>query len=220
MLYLSSYMLGDYGDRLLSMAGGHGARMAVLTNALDAIPLEAQLNHARTKFDPLTYFLQSGFDPSLLDLRRYFGRRQDLADILKQYRVIWALGGNSFLLRRAMRDSGFDAILYDMLENDVVYAGWSAGVCVAGDRMDAVAVMDEPNATAPGYVTSDPINTGLGLLPYTIIPHYESDHPETSAASKSVRWAKDHGVEYVALRDGEVILENQGRIEILPKLHL
>lgn len=75
MLYLSSYLLGDHGDRLLSMAGGQGARMAVIINALDAIPLDAQLNHARTKFDPLTYFLQNGFDPSLLDLRRYFGRR-------------------------------------------------------------------------------------------------------------------------------------------------
>lgn len=119
-----------------------------------------------------------------------------------------------------MPDSGFDIILVDLLESDVVYAGWSAGACVAGDRMEAVAVMDEPDATAPGHVTNDPLKTGLGLLPYTIIPHHESDHPEASAAGKAVSWARDHGVEYVALQDGEVIVENQGRIEILPKLYL
>ncbi len=37
-----------------------------------------------------------------------------------------------------MRDSGFDVILEDLLKSDVVYAGWSAGSCVAGDRMDVV----------------------------------------------------------------------------------
>ncbi|HEX7858467.1 MAG TPA: Type 1 glutamine amidotransferase-like domain-containing protein [Sphingobium sp.] len=218
MLYLSSYMLGDHADRLLAMAGGAGARMAVLTNALDAIPLEAQLNFVRTKYDPLTYFFQNGFDPSLFDLRRYFGRPHELASLLRQYRIIWALGGNSFLLRRAMRDSGFDTILPDLLKRGIVYAGWSAGACVAGDLMSAVAAMDEPNVTAPGYLTTDPIETGLGLLPYQIIPHYESDHPETSAARGAVEWAMKHGVKYVPLRDGEVIIENRGHVDFLPKL--
>ncbi|WP_189338408.1 Type 1 glutamine amidotransferase-like domain-containing protein [Sphingobium sp. SCG-1] len=192
--------------------------MAVLTNALDAIPLEAQLSFAKTNYDPLIYFLQNGFDPSLIDLRRYFGRPRDLASLLRQYRIIWALGGNSFLLRRAMRDSGFDTILPDLLECGIVYAGWSAGACVAGDFMSAVAVMDEPDATAPGYISTDPIETGLGLLPYQIIPHHESDHPEASAAREAVNWAIKHGLKYVPLRDGEVIVKNGGYVEVLPKL--
>lgn len=211
-------MLGDHAERLLSMVGGAGARMAVLTNALDAIPLEAQLDFARTKYDPLTYFLQNGFDPSLFDLRRYFGRVNDLANLLEKYQVIWALGGNSFLLRRAMRDSGFDTILPDLLRRGIVYAGWSAGACVAGDLMTAVALMDEPNITAPGYLTVDPLEAGLGLLPYQIIPHYDSDHPEAAAANTAVEWAIKHGVKHVALRDGEVIVENTGLIDVLPRL--
>lgn len=67
-LYLSSLMLGDHGNRLLEMTGV-GARMAVITNALDYIPLEAQLEYARTNLDIVSYFVEAGFDPSLVDLR-------------------------------------------------------------------------------------------------------------------------------------------------------
>lgn len=217
-LYLSSYMLGDHSHKLLEMAGGSGARMAIITNALDAIPLEAQLDYARNKSDVLIYCLENGFDPSFIDLRRYFGRPDDLALILGRYSVIFAVGGNSFLLRRAMRDSGFDTIITGLLKRGIVYAGWSAGACVAGDRLEAIALMDEPDAKAPGYLTTDVLETGLGLIPKTIIPHYESDHPEGPAALEAVSWARSRGIEHIALRDGEVIvLENQ-RLEVLPAL--
>ncbi len=33
-LYLSSFWLGDHADLLLDMAGGPGARMAIITNAI------------------------------------------------------------------------------------------------------------------------------------------------------------------------------------------
>jgi dipeptidase E len=72
-LYLSSMMIGDHPDVLLDLVGGRGGRLAVITNALDAIPLEAQLHYAQTCFDPLIYFRGFGFDASLLDLRNYFG---------------------------------------------------------------------------------------------------------------------------------------------------
>src|ERR1700689_936625 len=70
-LYLSSYLLGDHADRLIAMAG-RGARMAVITNALDAIDIEGRLKCTRTPFDPVAYFAGSGFDASLVDLRYYF----------------------------------------------------------------------------------------------------------------------------------------------------
>lgn len=214
-LYLSSYMLGDHHDRLFEMVGGTGARMAVVTNALDAIPLEAQLDYARTTFDPIAYFSDNGFDPSFVDLRRYFGRPDDLHKLLCRYRIIWALGGNTFLLRRAMRDSGFDVMLDGLLDRGIVYAGWSAGACVAGDRLEAVAIMDEPDAAAPGYVTTDRLDAGMGLVPFTIIPHYDSPHPEAELAGKSVAWAKERGIDHVALRDGDAVIRQGDQIEIL-----
>jgi dipeptidase E len=120
--YLSSYMLGDHADRLLEMVA-EPRRMIIVTNALDAIPLEAQLRYARETFDPVRYFADAGFDPTPIDLRKYFGRKDELRDVLLRQNVIWALGGNSFLLRRAMRASGFDEVLPALLEAGVVYAG-------------------------------------------------------------------------------------------------
>jgi dipeptidase E len=218
MLYLSSYLIGDHPDRLLSMAGGPGARMAIITNALDNIPLEAQLDHTRKTFDPVAYFGGHGFDPSLVDLRHYFGRPVQLREVLLRHRVVWALGGNTFLLRRAMRESGFDAILGSLLDEGVVYAGWSAGACVAGDSLRAVGVMDEPNATAPGYPSDEPIWDGLRLVPFTIIPHFRSEHREAALAEMAVQWAVEQGIEYVALRDGEVLLKTDEEPRLLPRM--
>ena len=217
-LYLSSNGLGDHADVLLEMAGGTGARMAIITNALDAIPIEAQIAYLRVRPDPLIAYAECGFDPALIDLRRFFGRPADLATVLRRYRIIFALGGNSFLLRRAMRDSGFDAIIGDLLAEGIVYGGFSAGACVISDDMRAVAVMDSPEERAPGYLSDDPIMTGLGLVPFTIIPHVDSDHAEAELAAKSVAFAQAHSIRHVALRDGEVVVRRGDVVQTLPKL--
>lgn len=216
-LYLSSYMLGDHGERLLAMAGGRGARVAVITNALDFIPLEAQLEYTRTQFDPVAYFAEHGLDPSLLDLRFYFGRSAALREVLRRHRVVWALGGNAFLLRRAMRESGFDEIVHDLLSDGLVYAGWSAGACVAGDSLRAIGLMDDPDVTAPGYGPGEPVWDGLGLVPFTIVPHHASDHPETTAAASAVAWAMERGIAHRALRDGDVLVADAGEPTVLPR---
>ena len=217
-LYLSSVMAGDHVDRLIALAGGRGARMAVITNALDYIPLAAQLEYTRTHFDPMIYFADNGFDPSLLDLRFYFGRPAALRSVLLRHKVIWALGGNAFLLRRALRESGFDDIIGDVLGEGVIYAGWSAGACVAGDSLRAIGLMDDPTVSAPGYASAEPIWEGLGLVPFTIIPHHRSEHPEAPAAEKAAEWALSNGVDFRALSDGDVLLlAENGEPTLLPR---
>ena len=115
-LYLSSVMIGDHPERLLDMSGGRGSRMAIIPNALDYISFEGRLAHMQREFDPIIYFGDAGFDPSIVDLRYYFGRTEDLRRVLLRHKVIWALGGNAFLLRRAMQDSGFDTIIQNIVE--------------------------------------------------------------------------------------------------------
>jgi dipeptidase E len=216
-LYLSSMMLGDHRDRLLAMAGGRGARMAVIANALDNIPLEAQLEYARTRMDTIAYFAGQGFDPSPLDLRFYFGRAAALRDVLLRHRIVWATGGNAFLLRRAMLESGFDEVVRDLFGEGLIYAGWSAGACVAGTSLRPIGLMDVPDVTAAGYEPGEPLWEGLGLVPFTIIPHHSSDHPEAPAAERAVEYATAHGIEHVALRDGDVLVSDGGKPELLPR---
>lgn len=214
-IYLSSYLLGDHADRLLGLAGGPGARMAIITNALDYIPFDDQLAFARSEQDIDEYFAGYGFDPSIVDLRRYFGRRDALKSMLLRHKVIWAVGGNAFLLMRAMRESGFDEIVGDLLQQGVIYAGWSAGACVAGDDLRAVGQMDEPNVSARGYTTADPIWRGLGLVPFSILPHFQSDHLEARSASAAAAWATERHIAHRTLRDGDVLLALDGSEPVL-----
>jgi dipeptidase E len=207
--------IGDHPERLLAMSGGEGARMAVVTNALDHLSFEDRLSHVQTKFDPMIYFGDAGFDPSIVDLRNYFGRRSGLQRVLSRHQVVWALGGNAFLLRRAMQASGFDLIIHDLLAEGLVYSGWSAGACVAGDSLRPIALMDEPEKLAAGYPDAPPIWKGIGLVPYTVIPHYRSEHPESDAAEAAVEWATANGYNHVALRDGEVIVSDGGELHVL-----
>lgn len=192
--------------------------MAIISNALDSIGLDDQLAFTRSQFDPDEYFASHGFDPSLIDLRRYIGRQEALRSMLLRHKVIWVLGGNAFLLRRAMRESGFDTIVGELLANGMVYAGWSAGACVVGDSLRAVSIMDEPEASAPGYLTDEVIWEGLALVPFAILPHYKSDHPEAPQAAQAVDWAVKQQVPFRALRDGDVIIvENGGAPTLLER---
>ena len=217
-LYLSSMMIGDHPERLLEMAGGEGSRLAIIPNALDYIPIVDQINYARDQFNPMVYFGQQGFDPSIVDLRYYFGRPSDLREVLIRHRVIWSLGGNAFLLRRAMYESGFDDVVTSLLEDGVVYSGWSAGACVAGESLRPITLMDDPFQIAPGYPVTEAPMDGLGLIPFSIVPHYRSNHPEAQAAERAVVWAEKNGVEAVALRDGDVLVRDGEATSVLPRM--
>ena len=127
--YLSSYRMGDRVDDLVRMTGA-GGRVAVISNALDVIPMEARRAYARTVYDQLAAFEDLGLAAQDVDLRDYFGRPEALAARLEDVALVWAVGGNSFLLRRALRESGLDGIIHRRLaEDSLVYGGYSAGAC-------------------------------------------------------------------------------------------
>ena len=216
-LYLSSMLLGDHVTRLNVMAGPN-ARMAIITNALDYIPVIDRILYAQTQFDAVHYFNDNGFDASLIDLRYYFGRPAVLRELLLRYRVVWALGGNAFLLRRAMNESGFDGFIAELLDNDgLIYSGWSAGACVAGASLRGVDLMDKPDVEADGYTAGKIIWEGLQLVPFTIVPHYRSDHVESAAAERAVQFLETHGLPFIAICDGDVIVKDNGDISVLQR---
>ena len=155
-LYLSSYRMGDHFDALIEMAG-QGARVAVISNALDFIPLQARLDYARNVHDPLDDFRRAGLEATDLDLRRYFGEPVGLRQALAAFDLVWAVGGNAFLLMRAMRQSGFDKAITRLAgEERLVYGGWSAGAVVAGPSLRGIELMDDPHVVAEGYDPEPP----------------------------------------------------------------
>ena len=214
-LYLSSFRFGDHFDALARMAGP-GARAAVISNALDFIPVQARLDYARTIHDPLEDLRKAGMRVVDLDLRRYFGQPALLERALGEFDLVWAVGGNAFLLRRAMRQSGFDRLIGTLVRQDrIMYGGWSAGAVVAGPFLRGLELMDDPGVLAEGY-DSPVVWAGLGLIDICIVPHVGSDHPEAAAAEQVVaRLIQDH-VAFQPLGDGDVIVADGDDWRLLP----
>lgn len=52
----------------------------------------------------------------------------------------------------------------------------------------------------------EPILEGLGVLPYMVLPHYKSDHPESAAIDREVEYCITEKIPFVVLRDGETLI--------------
>lgn len=213
-LYLSSYRLGNYVDRLRSLLP-IAPKVAVIENALDLFSQDARCAYKAEVYDPYDEFMDLGFDASELDLRCYFGGQAGLADRLRQVDLVWVLGGESFVLRRAMAASGFDVEIAELLRsNSLAYGGFSAGAVAATPSLRGIDIIDDPHTVPEGY-PMDVVWDGLGLTNFAIVPHYRSDHPETEKAERAKAYFEEHRIAHETLADGEVIVRSGDDIEIL-----
>jgi dipeptidase E len=207
-LYLSSMDFGTHPERLVALAG-RGARVAIVMNALDNFPDE-RAHFLATGKQALEHL---GFVANELDLRNYFDAPGRLAQALESTGLIWVNGGNTFLLRSAMVRSGFDAVVRALLDIDqLAYGGFSAGVCAITPSLRGIEFLDDPDALADGY-SREPIWDGLALIDYHVAVHYRTG--EREPIQQTVRYYREHNMPYVALRDGEVLIVEPGRTELL-----
>ena len=211
-LYLSSERLGERAGALLAIVGGK--RVAVIANGYDSASALAREIYRAEMYDPMAEFRALGLVPDEIDLRAHFGDADSLRQRLEAYDLAWVMGGNSFVLRRAMKQSGFDTIIRERLAADsIAYGGYAAGAVVAGPTLRGLELMDDPFELPEGY-DETLIWTGLGLTPFAIVPHYRSAHPEAASAEKVVSYMRARRTRYRALSDGEVIVQT-GHLERL-----
>jgi dipeptidase E len=204
-LYLSSYGLGENPSALSDLAG-KAPRTAVIFNARDAYRGE-RLKHQAQEFGALSSL---GFSCEELDLRSYFGDSDALRTRLADYDLVFAVGGNTFVLARAMTEAGFGAAIREQLnENRIVYGGYSAGACVVGPDLDGCHLIDEPDAVADGY-SADVRPHALGWVPWRIVPHWRSEHEESPLAELAVAHLLEAGLPFQTLRDGQAFIVNDG----------
>jgi dipeptidase E len=196
--YLSSFHVGDRSEDLQRLAAGR--RIGLVPNALDYAEPEVARHRNALGLEELRAL---GIDVETLDLRDYF-IRDDIADALATFGGVWVRGGNTFVLRQAMRLSGFDEALTRLDGYDFLYGGYSAGVCVLAPTLRGLQQVDDP--TVIPYSNSSVIWEGLGFLDYLILPHYKSDHPESAAIDREVDYCTRNGIPFRTLRDGEVII--------------
>ena len=199
-LYLSSNGVGEHPAELQELVGS-GRRAAVIFNARDASG--DRLGHRDAEYSALG---ELGFTCEELDLRKYFDDHAGLRSRLAEFELVWAVGGNTFVLARAMTESGFGAAIAEaMAANQIVYGGYSAGACVTGPDLDGCHLIDEPNAVADGYSSSTEPQT-LGWVPWRIVPHWRSEHEESPLAEIAVAYLLESGLPFQTLRDGQAFV--------------
>lgn len=203
-LYLSSYKLGTKIDELKNWITENNNKIGIIDNAKDGFSDRVRSQQGTLK--DIIQLEEIGFKVTQLNLKDYFGKPIELRSFLKDFQAFYVVGGNTFILRKAMKLSGFDEYLKKVSQNpNYLYAGYSAGVCVLCENMEAIAIMDEPEVNP--YDNSTPLYSGIGLLNYALIPHYESDHPETELANQAVSFCRQNKIPYKTLKDGDVIIE-------------
>jgi dipeptidase E len=201
-LYLSSFRTGAHSEQLLRLLAC-GRRTALIPNALDGLP--ADVREAGLERD-LKDLHEIDLDVTITDLRQ-----PHAAESLADFDLLWVRGGNVFMLRRVLADSGSDAVLVDLLRSDaVIYGGYSAGACVLAPDLRGLELVDDPG------VVATPITTGLGLIDRPFVPHVRSPgHPETAACDAESAAYTAAGQPHWALRDGEVLLIDGDAVELL-----
>lgn len=209
-LYLSSHCVGDRAGSLLALLGS-GKRVAVIANALDGTPEAARADLCGPVHDQHRELAALGLRPEALDLRPFFGRPEALRRHLGGFDLVWAIRGNPFVLRRAMRQSGFDDVIVELLDRDAIaYGGCSAGAMVAAPTLRGMEKMSDPTVLPEGYDPT-PHWDGLGLVDISIVPHFRSGRPESRGAEEAVRHLCGLGLRYRTLRDGDAMIWTETR---------
>lgn len=193
-LYLSSYRIPNQ-ESLAGLLGTPiaGTTVALIPNAKDYYSQRAwdfKVNEL------VQYMEQFGLRVDIVDLKEY-SDAATLKEKLATYKLIWAMGGNTYMLRYEMRRSGFDQIIGELLEKDIVYGGDSAGALVAGQSIEGVELADEP-AFAEKIIPE-----GLGLVPFVILPHVDNpDFANVMPVFKNTHKER----EIIELKDSEAVV--------------
>ena len=204
-LFLSSYQIGDHPEALEALLGSN-RRAAVICNALDVYPDIDAASRRRRVERQAAALARLGCAADELDLRDYFGRTEALAERLSELDLVWVNGGNSFVLKRAFEQSGCDQALKAVLDRDeIVYGGFSAALMMVMPTMRGIELCDDIVSVPAGYRPEFSWES-LGLVDYSIVPHWRSDHPESAMMEDVVRYMQANGLPYRTLRDGEAIV--------------
>jgi dipeptidase E len=209
-LFLCSYRAQGHEADLVKLFG-KGSKVVVINNSKDGKTSEERLQKLNEVLDILK---QLEFKPKELDLRDYFKDNSKLKKELSGYSSIWVAGGNTFVLRRAMRYSGCDKLLYDMVrKNEIAYGGDSAGAILATPSLRGSEYGDEPDLIPAGY-EEEVIWDGLDFVSYHIVPHYKSDWWGIEAEAM-LDYIKQNKLNYRTLMDGQAIIINGDKEEFL-----
>jgi dipeptidase E len=176
-------------------------RAGIVLNALDEYGRSRARDYTRESCTLETF----GYTCEELDLRDYFTAPEELPERLDGLDLVWALGGNAFVLARAMTQAGFrDALQEQLHRPEFTYGGYSAGACVTGPDLQGIDLIDDPSVLPEGYPSTTAPEC-LCLVPYRIVPHWRSEHRDAEGAERAAAHLAERRLSHRCLRDGEAV---------------
>jgi dipeptidase E len=141
-------------------------RMAYITTAAKGVDDLEYMDRAKEIFKTNEYNYEE------LDLD---GKNEQwLRDYFKNFDVIYVQGGNTFYLLKAMRESGFDKVIKELLPQGLIYIGASAGAYIACPTIEMAGYRHQDKYDHYGVTDL----TGLNLVPFLITVHYSPEYAE------------------------------------------
>ncbi|MFZ2149646.1 MAG: Type 1 glutamine amidotransferase-like domain-containing protein [Minisyncoccia bacterium] len=202
--YLSSYALGNETEKLKALIPHK--KIGYIANARDYS--NPDVEHRKNSVARDVAALKNlGIEVEEVDLKNYFNKKHELKKKIEDLGAIFISGGNVFILRQAMKLSGLDEILKGLKDEntDFLYAGYSAAGCVLAPSLRAFPIVDN-SEDHPYEELNETIWEGLGFVDFAFMPHYKSDHPESTDVDKEIEFCKENNIPFKAIRDGEVII--------------
>ncbi len=204
-LYLSSQKFGNYVEQLILLCG-ENKNVVVIANGLDDKPDGYRKNRIEVEVENLKSI---GFIPEELDLRNYFNNSEGLRVFLSKKSMVWVRGGSSFILNRAMIQSGFSRVGVEMIKRSrLVYAGYSAALIVASTNLLGAELVDDATVIPSGYSKNINPFLGLGLINFYLIPHIDSKEDWAKNVPLHVKKLQEKNLEVMTLKEGEVFIVN------------
>jgi len=201
--YLASQGFGSKPKEFKKMVPKRNKNAAYIANAMDYSKNFKRL--ARRNEEYLNKLKELGLKPEILDLRDYFHKKKALARKMKKFGVIWVKGGNVFVLRQAMKLSGFDEIFKSLVNKKILYGGSSAGICILAPSLRGLELVD-PITKKPYGKKIKTIWSGLGALEYLPIPHYKSKNKHSKAIDRTVAYCIKNKILFRTLTDKETFI--------------
>jgi dipeptidase E len=98
--------------------------------------------------------------------------------------------------------------------DDLVFGGYSGGIAVLAPSLRGIELVNDTASVPEGY---DPavIWEGLGLLPWSIVPHYKSAHWSSPGIDTVVAALQERKLPYRTLSDGEALILSGGQEELV-----
>ncbi len=134
------------------------------------------------------------------------GKNEDaLKKALDGHDIVMVEGGNTFYLLKAVRESGFENVIKDLIEKDIVYIGSSAGSYIACPSI-IMATWSNQGFDRCGITDY----TAMNLVPFLIKAHYTPD-------MKAILDEKVKDLHYPmrVLNDNQAILVRDGEVQLL-----